>query len=335
MLLIKLGYFLKTLVAIIRTLSNKEENDAMVEKCRRFVEIFDDEWEIINANSYATMEKEKENLPVELPLEGDVRKVKGYCCDQIVSICHLAETVGLNSQTYLQLSRVTLCRLITFNARRGGEPSKLTLKVWDGVMDDRWKRLSDMKNIEDDVERKLATRMKLCYIHGKAKRGRKGRSLVPVLFTEEVTKAIQVMLKFRSAAGVAGANPYVFATTADDKKDYSKSFLRGWDTMQQVAGNIKLEKPQLLTPTRQRKNLCTMMQLLDMTDAEMSWLTDHMGHSKNVHLTWYRQEESTVELTKVAKVLLSLDQGQDIKNKKINALKPNVDSNVGKNFIHK
>ena len=99
--------------------------------------------------------------------------------------------------------------------------------------------------------------------------------------------------------------------------------------MQQVARSIDLEKPHLITPTRQRKSLCTMMQLLDMTRAEMSWLTDHMGHSKDVHLRWYRQEESTMELTKVAKVLLCVDQGENLKNKKIGTLQPSLDCDNG------
>ena len=63
-----------------------------------------------------------------------------------------------------------------------------------------------------------------------------------------------------------------------------------------------------------------MMQLLDMTDAELTWLTNHMGHSKNVHFAWYRKEDTTIKLTKVAKVLSAIDEGEDIANKKIDAL---------------
>ena len=63
-----------------------------------------------------------------------------------------------------------------------------------------------------------------------------------------------------------------------------------------------------------------MMQLLDMTDVDLTWLTNHMGHSKNVHLAWYRKEDATTELTKVAKVLPAIDEGEDIANKKIDGL---------------
>ena len=84
--------------------------------------------------------------------------------------------------------------------------------------------------------------------------------------------------------------------------------------------NIVLKKPIPITSTRTRKWLATMMQLLDITDVELTWLTDHMGHSKNVHLAWYRKEDATIELTKVAKVLPAIDEGEDIAKKKIDGL---------------
>ena len=52
-----------------------------------------------------------------------------------------------------------------------------------------------------------------------------------------------------------------------------------------------------------------------MNEAELSWVTDHLGHSADVHKLWYRQEESTVELTKVAKVLMAKDNGERFHNK--------------------
>ena len=63
-----------------------------------------------------------------------------------------------------------------------------------------------------------------------------------------------------------------------------------------------------------------MTQLLDMTDAELTWPTNHMGHNKIVHFAWYRTEDTTIELTKVAKVLSAIDEGEGIANKKIDAL---------------
>lgn len=78
-----------------------------------------------------------------------------------------------------------------------------------------------------------------------------------------------------------------------------------------------LNKPKLITPTRTRKYLATILQLLDMNDAELTWLINHFGHTKDVHRQWYRQDDSTIELTKVARVLCAVDKEESVKNKKI------------------
>ena len=74
---------------------------------------------------------------------------------------------------------------------------------------------------------------------------------------------------------------------------------------------------RLITPSRTRKLLATMLQLLDMNNAELTWLTNHFEHTKDVHMTWYRKQDANVELMKVAKVLMAVDTGNKVKNKKI------------------
>ena len=43
-----------------------------------------------------------------------------------------------------------------------------------------------------------------------------------------------------------------------------------------------------------------------MTKAKLGWVTNHMGQTKNVNFAWYRKEYSTIELTKMAKVLMAV-----------------------------
>ena len=54
-----------------------------------------------------------------------------------------------------------------------------------------------------------------------------------------------------------------------------------------------------------------------MSNVELVWVTEHLGHTPDVHKTWYRQEASTVELTKVAKLLTAKDNNASFKNKKL------------------
>ena len=61
---------------------------------------------------------------------------------------------------------------MTFNVRRGGEPSKLTMANWEAVEGGRWKRKFDINALKDPIKRKLASRLQLCYVEGKTKKGR-------------------------------------------------------------------------------------------------------------------------------------------------------------------
>lgn len=140
--------------------------------------------------------------------------------------------------------------------------------------------------------------------------------MVPVIFTEETVSAIKLLVRCRSSTYIDKSNNFLFAC------GLGKNRLRGWDTIQGITKNIQLINPKLLTPTRTRKYLSTILQLLDMTESELTWVTNHLGHTKDIHKGWYRQEDSTIELTKIAKVLVAIDNGdsRDVQNKKIDTL---------------
>lgn len=153
--------------------------------------------------------------------------------------------------------------------------------------------------------------------------------MVPVIFTEETVSAIKLLVRCRSSTYIDKSNNFLFAC------GLGKNRLRGWDTIQGITKKIQLINPKLLTPTRTRKYLSTILQLLDMTESELTWVTNHLGHTKVIHKGWYRQEDSTIEPTKIAKVLVAIDNGdsRDVQNKKIDTLIADVnDSCMLHNF---
>ena len=70
--------------------------------------------------------------------------------------------------------------------------------------------------------------------------------------------------------------------------------------------------------------MAAVLQLLDMNNAELERITEHLGHTQDVHKAWYLQEASTVELTKVAKTLIAKDVGVEFTNRKMKDLTGNV-----------
>jgi hypothetical protein len=51
----------------------------------------------------------------------------------------------------------------------------------------------------------------------------------------------------------------------------------------------------------------TIFQLLNLSDTELEWVVRHLGHTKLTHLGSYRLSSSTIERTKVAKLLVLLE----------------------------
>ena len=147
--------------------------------------------------------------------------------------------VSQSEFSYLQ--RLCLVRLITFNARRGGEASKIKLEQWSNSH--KWKRKEDIENIEDPMERLLAERLKIIYSKGKKKKR------VPTLFTTELNKAISYLVKHRDNVGVLKTNIYLFPCVTRN----SKNHIRGWEVVHDIALKAKLEKPNLITSTKIRK----------------------------------------------------------------------------------
>ena len=271
--ILKLGFSLRTLAEIATLKYINENADTKVTECQKFMYRYEGEYSIYVNNSRAVYRKRKAYIPEELPEEEDVKAVRNYCINEILKICRKVNENGVGKDDYRQLSKTTLVRLITFNARRGREPSKLKLTDWEGVRDDRWKRRTDIEQLNDPAEKNLAARLKLCYVEGKKKKDN-SNSPVPILFTSETAQAIDLLVQHRSQVGIADTNEYLFA------RGKGQNYLVGWDTLQAISKQIVLKKPKPITPTRTRKWLATMMQLFEMTDAELTWLTNHMGQQK-------------------------------------------------------
>ena len=146
--------------------------------------------------------------------------------------------------------------------------------------------------------------------------GSRVKALAPIIFTEEVAAGIRLLISKRREAGVSVDNTYIFAS------GNSRNRLRGWDTLQSISKKINLKKPKLITLTRTRKYLSTILQLLDMSKSELTWVTNHFGHTKDIHRNWYRKEDATIELTKIAKVLLAVDsdESRNMQSKRIDDL---------------
>ena len=79
--------------------------------------------------------------------------------------------------------------------------------------------------------------------------------------------------------------------------------------MKAVAEKAKPKQPQLINSTKLRKYIAMKCQVIDMTNTELDWLENDLGHNTDIHRGFYRLQESTVELAKVSKLLVAVDEG--------------------------
>ena len=136
-----------------------------------------------------------------MPLANDIKLLREYCQSEIERLLYLKK---LSKGDWRFLAETTLCRIITFNARRGGEPPALTLEEWQDALNDKWKKTEALSFLSES-EQHLAVRLKEVYILEKRRRK------VPILLTEETIAAVQCIVENREIGCVPPNKKYVFA----------------------------------------------------------------------------------------------------------------------------
>ena len=129
-----MGFSLKALAEIATLKYIKENTDTNVTECQKFMYLYEGEYSIYGNNARTVYRNRQSYTSGELATKEDVIAVRSYCINEILKICRTVKTNSMGKDDDRQISITTLVRHITFNARRGGEPSKLKLADWEGGM---------------------------------------------------------------------------------------------------------------------------------------------------------------------------------------------------------
>lgn len=120
----------------------------------------------------------------------------------------------------------------------------------------------------------------------------------------DMISATELLVSERKACGILEENGYLFARPA------AKTHFRGSDCLRAFAGACGAKCPKALTSTRLRKHAATLSTVLNMSDTEMDQLANFLGHDIRIHREFYRLPEKTLQLAKVSKLLMALEQGR-------------------------
>ena len=145
-LALKLGHAINKCITIQRGKALREKDQVLLEDMDNLEKLMGSEWsDSISYHSLGTLYKRKFNKPDLLPVTEDLEVLRKHLLQKIVT-CTETLKAAPTIQNWGELAETTLCRVITFNKRRGGEVSKMLLSSFVERPD--WKKTAT-KGIED------------------------------------------------------------------------------------------------------------------------------------------------------------------------------------------
>ena len=300
-LALKIGHSLQKCIKIVIGRGIETENKEMQNKAEELLKLTEMNWtEEVSANALKTLHEEKRNKSQTLiPLTEDVKLLGDYLRSQAdiqsqkLSSCTDVEQIKC---LWMSLSEISLTQTILFNRRRSGEVSKM--KVKDFAAQHQADIDSSMGTYLTDLEKNLCRSLFRVEIDGK-----RGRT-VPVLFPSQVKENID-LLNTKRLLVTESDNPFLFPRLNFG----SMMHIRGTDCLRKYADDCGALAPERLRSTKLRKQIATMSQIINLKDNELDILANFLGHDIRTHREFYRLPEATVQIAKVSKLLLSMEQG--------------------------
>ncbi|KAK3084356.1 hypothetical protein FSP39_012139 [Pinctada imbricata] len=297
-LALKIGHLLKKCckVKIYKALISRTETNDAEKFCRLCEEYWEDD--VSNA-ALQTLRTEKRSKGNILPLTEDIRKVQNLLKEKSRSMAEKLSK-SFTKAGWDTLNQATLASLVIFNRRRGGETERITVDNYRNV---KLKHTADsIKEVEEalsPVEKVMCRTIQRIEI-----RGKKGRT-VPVLLPTNLREHIEVLLQHRQEAGVHKDNKYLFPRSSFD----SLNPLRSADCLRRFANEADLSFPENLTSTKLRKHVATISQVLDLSKSDLENMANFLGHDIEVHRSFYRIPQETLQVAKMGRLLTAFDNG--------------------------
>ncbi|XP_070191676.1 uncharacterized protein [Littorina saxatilis] len=299
---LSVGYLLKKVAKVMKAHYIITSELVKSEEVDRFLAVLDLNWDYIFYTAQLSCEQRRTNLrkPTDMPMEEDIVKLREFIASEIKILAEPGSYEFFDSNSFVRLRNLLIARLTLFNARRGGEPARLTLTDWQDAMDGVWVDPQQVVSVEDPIQQALASSFKLAYQSGKG-----SRRLVPVLIPNDSVEPIQLLVRQRKSVEINSANIFLFPNTLN-----SSDHVNGWNAIKAVTKEMgtRLCKPQLLIADKFRHRASTLFSLQDVQDTSTrEAFYRHMGHSEVINKTVYQCPLAIRELTAVGGFLQCLD----------------------------
>ncbi|XP_072383264.1 uncharacterized protein [Diabrotica undecimpunctata] len=303
---------------------------------KTFIHLFETNWSFeVSSQAANNLNLNKWNKVTIVPLANDLKLLRSHLvklADDATKILqnYLNDATVENapqktdSENILKLEDIkafnnliesVYCRVILLNRKRSGELQRMYFHTYVNSIGNE--KYEEFQKAVSPSEKILLSSMKREFIRGKRGRG------VPVLFNPEVQNHIDILLAVRNAF-VPRDNPYLFAPAK------SSSHLIGYKILGKHAKLSGAKNATSITSTRLRKHLATLSQLLNLSDGEIEQLATFMGHTPGVHRNSYRLPDDIYQTTKIAKLLMVMENGtaNNYKGKSLDEVEIDMDKNL-------
>ena len=281
----------KTLKAIAYT--QQKDNEAIqIEKFQSVFKLWED---TIFGDSELKLQStadKKAKKPAELPVEKDLSTLR----DHLASVIQKGSSGDITSECYIPLRNAICARLTLYNARRGGEPARISEEDLREGLNDSWLPV-------DDLEKSLMSASKITYITGKR------HKLVPLIIPRDVIKGLEILIDpiRRANVSISKDNNYVFASTKHSDRHTS-----GWHALNFFCKKLNLTTASKITATKNRHRMSTSYAMMDMNESDKAIFYDHMGHSKGMNEQRYQCPPAKKELETVGTFCDYVDKSKKI-----------------------
>ena len=261
-----------------------------------------------------TLDDHTYNKPKRIPLAQDIKLLNTHLQGKATKLCASLKQEPTEKHGR-DLAEVTLTQITLFNRRRGGEMERLKQESYNNSLDKNYAVQEEIEASLSPFELKLSKTIKR--IETRGKRGRK----VAILLTKAHQEQIEILNQTRIFGKIDTDNLYEFPRPGE-----SKTPLRSSDVLRKFSLECGATKPEFLTSTSLRKHIAIITQLLNLKEHELDILAGFMGHDIKIHREYYRLPEDTLQLVKVSKLLISIENGnvQECKGKSLDQIEVNA-----------
>lgn len=250
--------------------------ESKLKEIKRFRDLITSQWTTeISSLAFKNLNETKWQKPTMLPLTRDILKFKDY----VVQVANKSAAVLRQNPTskkdFKLLVNATLTLTILYNRRRIGDVQYTKLQTY---------LTYPASHNQDEFLSSLSTSEKELTKHYKRiVTGGKGSKPIVILFPFHLQNLVNLIITLRHSTNlVPASNPYLFAHPDSDR------WARGDVAIRKFAASSDLEHPKHMSSNKLRKQIATVMQILNLSDHESEQFATFMGHTKKTHDEFYK-----------------------------------------------